>query len=411
LLWISGDNMGSAFDIVTIDPAAFNAVSGMASGASGVVYPWRSSGISTSGYVRAIGSGVFSGSLNVASGFTGSGSGYFGTVLGVATPANDLYAVNIQKTWSSGSHAGLRILATRDTANAGTPSAALCSMTLSHTTGTVSQAVGFQGAVNCLSGAGTTTTVYGAYGITQHDSGHTSTTVVGGAFGPNMTAGSSGAAVHGVWIVNTVAASGASGNYGLRIGNVASGAGFNRAISTGTGIHYFGDSGIFAGPILPSVSGANTVGGATMPFGDIYGQNAYHTVSDERSKRDISDLSLGLDFVNLLRPVQYRWRDYEYVEERETDPVWVKAEDGRLFPTPGPTERVTKTMKHSRQHFGFVAQEIKKTIDGLGIDSEDFGAWSSGATGGQMLRFGELLPMIVKAVQELSARIDKLEAK
>jgi hypothetical protein len=73
--------------------------------------------------------------------------------------------------------------------------------------------------------------------------------------------------------------------------------------------------------------------------------------SDERLKKDISDTQLGLSFINQLRPIQFRWVD------RNT--LGLDA-SGHCLPSTSPGVRV---------HQGLIAQEVKKVLDDMGVDS------------------------------------------
>jgi trimeric autotransporter adhesin len=154
--------------------------------------------------------------------------------------------------------------------------------------------------------------------------------------------------------------------------------------------------------------------------------------SDERDKADIRDTTLGLDFILALRPVDYRWdmrEDYAGVEEHDVVreyTKWVSKSDGAggLDYRPVKTtvlereEFVTKrekdgSKKRSRFHHGFVAQEVQQLIaDGV---IEDFGGFQDHSVNGgcdvQSIGYDELIAPLVKAVQELSARVEELERK
>jgi hypothetical protein len=69
--------------------------------------------------------------------------------------------------------------------------------------------------------------------------------------------------------------------------------------------------------ILPGADDAQDLGSSSKRFDDIFSVNAVTTGSDERLKDNIADSSLGLDFVNALRPVKYQWKDYTYDVEKE----------------------------------------------------------------------------------------------
>ena len=98
---------------------------------------------------------------------------------------------------------------------------------------------------------------------------------------------------------------------------------------------------------------------------------------DRRDKTNIEDLSIGLDFVNTLRPRKFTWAN------RQPNKL-----DGR-----------TET--------GFIAQELQSaegSIDYLhlvyDVNPEKLEASP-----------GKLIPVLVKAVQELSAKVKELESR
>jgi len=126
----------------------------------------------------------------------------------------------------------------------------------------------------------------------------------------------------------------------------------------------------------------------------IYAASGTIDTSDVRDKTDIADLDYGLDFVNSLRPVSYR---YAFRNE-EVEGV--------------------------RTHMGFVAQEVEEV---LGDEASNMGVWTTSEfeeTGDwdendepiysdadrQGLRYTEMVAPLVKAVQELTTRIAALEA-
>ncbi len=139
-----------------------------------------------------------------------------------------------------------------------------------------------------------------------------------------------------------------------------------------------------------------------------YAYGAVQDRSDRRDKADIHDTKLGSDFILSLRPVDFRW-DYrdDYVEEvddgvdEEGNPlshVVIHEKDG--------------SKKRNRFHHGFIAQEVKETMDRLGID---FGGYQDHSINGgndvKSLGYQELIAPMVKTIQEMDMRIKALEAK
>lgn len=145
-----------------------------------------------------------------------------------------------------------------------------------------------------------------------------------------------------------------------------------------------------------TVTGSNQVqlgdsSTTTYVFGTI--QNR----SDIRDKADIKDTQLGLDFINALRPVDFKW-DYRenYLE--------VDAEGNEIH------HKKDGSRKHNRYHHGLIAQEVKQVIDETGIDFGGFQDHSINR-GDDVLSIGydELIAPLIKAVQELTVRVKELE--
>ena len=126
-----------------------------------------------------------------------------------------------------------------------------------------------------------------------------------------------------------------------------------------------------------------------------YAYNTVQTRSDARDKIDVEDTDLGLAFVEDLRPVRFRngFRE-DYIED-----------DGTVLPPDG--SRAGK-----RFHQGLIAQDVKATMDRLGVD---FGGYQDHTVcgGGDVLTLGytEFVGPLIKAVQELSARVREVEGK
>jgi len=114
--------------------------------------------------------------------------------------------------------------------------------------------------------------------------------------------------------------------------------------------------------------------------------------SDERMKKDIlTNTSLGLDFINELRTVTYKWK--------------APSELPKTFL--GYNEAVTEP-SHANKMYGFVAQEVKAALDKCNIT--DFNGWTENKNGEQGISYEMFVMPLVKAVQELSAKVTALEA-
>jgi hypothetical protein len=125
------------------------------------------------------------------------------------------------------------------------------------------------------------------------------------------------------------------------------------------------------------------------------GNNNWQGTSDIRLKENVADHTLGLGFVNALRPVTYNWKKKKDVPTTLSDYY----EDGNENRVNG-----SDKLKH-----GFIAQEIKALLESNSLDTASFNLWDTMADGTQSLADGELIPILVKAIQELSKEVDKLK--
>jgi hypothetical protein len=102
-------------------------------------------------------------------------------------------------------------------------------------------------------------------------------------------------------------------------------------------------------------------------------------VSDARDKKDIEDLELGLDFVNKLKPRKFKWdlRDSDVDKDKEAS--------------------------------GFIAQEVKKVLDEM--ENDYTGIVDTNNPDQYTVSQANIIPMLVKAVQELKAEIELLKSK
>jgi len=158
-----------------------------------------------------------------------------------------------------------------------------------------------------------------------------------------------------------------------------------------------GDSGlqIALGYNVSCVGNENfTFGGNTSDSNIAHGATSISAPSDIRLKEDIKDETVGLEFINELRPVTFRWRKAKDV------PPEMKAH----------SDSEERVMNRKYNH-GFIAQEVKEVIDKYDI-KDGFGMWlEDQADGRQRIAEGELMSILVKAIQELSAEVKTLKGE
>jgi trimeric autotransporter adhesin len=126
-----------------------------------------------------------------------------------------------------------------------------------------------------------------------------------------------------------------------------------------------------AGIISPSADNTNTLGSATYRFTTVYATNGTINTSDRREKKDIYDSDLGLNFINKLRPVSYRWN----------------------------------TGIDDDVHYGLIAQEAEQVIAEIGKSEKTSIVSHDETTDRYGVRYSELISPIIKSVQELYSRM------
>ena len=141
--------------------------------------------------------------------------------------------------------------------------------------------------------------------------------------------------------------------------------------------------------------GYTTVGNGSNDIRASHGSTTWSTVSDERYKKDIEDAKAGLSFINALKPRTFKYKTLG--ELPETFNAY-KADSTEVF-------------KNENTNHGFIAQEVKQVIDADSNLKDGFKLWDERGDGSQEIAETALIPMLVKAIQELSAKNTALEAR
>ena len=128
--------------------------------------------------------------------------------------------------------------------------------------------------------------------------------------------------------------------------------------------------------------------------------------SDERDKTDFTALDVGLSFVNSLKPYTYKWdKRIKYVDKTKED--WDKDLDLNTITHDG-------THKEDWLDIGFKAQEVEALEKDAGYKISDKTNLTTSLSGdGKQygIKYSNFVPILVKALQELSAKNDALEAR
>ena len=129
-----------------------------------------------------------------------------------------------------------------------------------------------------------------------------------------------------------------------------------------------------------------------------FGSNASWTrSSDERLKKDIkTNEDCGLDFINDLRTVTFKWK--------------APSEQPKEFTSHDPEKTEPS---HKDKLYGFIAQEVKSVLDKHNIT--DFNGWNSAPDGDnnsiESISYEMFVIPLVKSIQELSKKVEDLEKK
>jgi len=134
------------------------------------------------------------------------------------------------------------------------------------------------------------------------------------------------------------------------------------------------------GNFLPSANNAFAIGSSSNRVSIIYANTSLNT-SDKTLKNTITTSDLGLDFINKLKPVSYKWNQYE----------------GEISDT--------------KTHYGLIAQDVEEVITSSGKTLNDFGGVDKSDEGRMGLAYSQFISPLIKAVQELSAEVETLKTK
>ena len=289
----------------------------------------------------------------------------------------------------------------------------------STTTGTANTMIGYRSGHNHTTGVSNTSLGYASlYSLTEGsrntaighntcssitDGGHDNTAVGWGALTWVNNGDNNAAFGRGSLIAATTGSKNAACGKGaletLTTGgsNSAIGTQAGYTVTTGSDNSFLGDE--TAGPTTASysvvigrglnignVSNKVAISNGTVNANFSGSDSSWTFTSDGRDKTDIVNLDLGLDFIKKIQPRKFRW-DFR---------------DKKRFPVDSATkpEMLIKA--------GFIAQELEAilaetnaTYTGI-VNKDDPDNLTVGATG--------LIPMMINAIKELSAKVTALEA-
>jgi hypothetical protein len=250
-----------------------------------------------------------------------------------------------------------------------------------NTTANDNVAVGYGALYNNTTGTANVALGRQAFTSVTTNSGNTGLGYIAGYFstGSNNTyLGSSCGAQNGASTGSGNVAVGQTAHYSLTTGsyNVAIGIGAGKNLTTGNGNTEIGtvDSAGNYNPVNNISTASNVIVMGSTGITNAYVKVSWTVTSDARDKTNVAPIGHGLNFVNQLNPVSYRFTD------------------NRIDKNPTGDTR-----------YGFLAQDIL-ALEGdnpVIIDNKNEE---------QLMYNGEsLVPVLVKAIQELKAEIDSLK--
>eukprot|EP00732_Lithocolla_globosa_P000100 Lithocolla_globosa_v1_NODE_19_length_9697_cov_21.310620.p1 type:complete len:596 gc:universal NODE_19_length_9697_cov_21.310620:6328-8115(+) len=180
---------------------------------------------------------------------------------------------------------------------------------------------------------------------------------------------------------------------------------------------------------IPFTDNTYDIGESSLRWDDVYATNGTIQTSDGTKKENILTSELGLDFVNRLHPVSFKWKNYTK-KVLENDEI------------------VEKSKTHHRTHYGLISQQVEEVLNDIGVETQDFAGficeeievddydkprkiepkdleegeewkeWEQKTEINYGLRYQEFISPLIKAIQELSqqnqdllTRIEGLEEK
>ena len=231
------------------------------------------------------------------------------------------------------------------------------SVNVAQTAFSVTQGNGNEYAMECQNTAGGTSASFSGKGFAGTFSGIVNILGVGGQGQLNILTQGTGSTVN---LVNTNGADWSIVNQGtLR---------FSRNGEDIINVIYPGNV-IAPASLRPAINNELSLGGSTSRWTTVYATNGTINTSDRNMKKNMLAIKYGLKEVLKLKPVSYQWID---------------------------------NIDLDKTHLGFIAQEVEQVIPEVINIGED---------GSYGMNYAELVPVLVKSIQELAEKVRLLESR
>lgn len=264
-------------------------------------------------------------------------------------------------------------------------------------TGAGNTAVGVNAAGNNISGTGNTAMGYNAMNAAPTNG--SDNTVMGNTAGTQLI-GSQNTAVGAYALTD-------AGDRNTAVGNYA-GNSFFHYDCVFVGDHAVGTTGVTNSIAIGynrTVTANNQVRIGNTSMTSIGGQVGWSTLSDARTKRNVSENVHGLDFILKLRPVTYNYDAHKTAAFLKEDMRDARDGKGQRVMEAEATTLKSREEQGRIKYTGFIAQEVEQAAKEVGYDFSGVDA-PKNAEDLYGLRYAEFTVPLVKAVQEQQALIE-----
>ena len=146
--------------------------------------------------------------------------------------------------------------------------------------------------------------------------------------------------------------------------------------------------------ISPNANNSYSCGTSGAVWSAVWVNGGVLNGSDQRDKTNITPSVLGLNFIQKLNPVSYKWivGSNEVITDENGNQIGITSHPGK------------------RTHYGLLSQEVKTAFEDCG--AEDFAGWIltdlEDADSRQALNYSQFISPMIKAIQEQQETIDQL---
>ncbi|MCF8359895.1 MAG: tail fiber domain-containing protein [Prolixibacteraceae bacterium] len=145
--------------------------------------------------------------------------------------------------------------------------------------------------------------------------------------------------------------------------------------------------GYYYDPIIyPGTGNSGSVGTSNKPFENVYSYN-YPSLSDKRQKENIRQINNALETILNLEGVKY-----DIKKEYAYDETLIKDE-----------EILLKKEEKRKDKVGFLAQDVQKVLPEVVVYDDTADVYA--------IDYSKVVPVLVEAIKELSAKVDELQNK